>query len=185
MEPGKLPGYFDFSILDVVGKEDLTLNLTLEGDLLRAGAGLAGNGDADLGSLLSRLKQIRIQTFDMNESRSQKVQAKVGELGKQLEGKGWQPIVRAHDKDSHTCVYLKWGGQVIEGVAVMSVEADRKASFVNVIGDIDPEQVGRLGASFDIDGLDDLKIDLEAKIRHSLVGSKVRHEDKAKDRERR
>ena len=99
----------------------------------------------------------------MDEKRAGKVDAKVAALGKQLEGRGWQAVVRAHDKDSRTVVYLRWVDDVVQGVVAMHIDDHGRAAFVNVVGELDPEQIGRLGARFDIDGLDRVKIDLEAK----------------------
>jgi hypothetical protein len=46
-------------------------------------------------------------------------------------------------------------GDRILGLAVMFVDpADGSAGFINVVGDITPEDVGRIGRTFDIDALE-------------------------------
>src|SRR3989442_2335173 len=107
--------------------------------------------------VIPKLKRVRIQRVDMDEKRADKIDAKVAAFGKELESKGWQAVVRAHDRDSRSVVYLKWVDQVVQGVVAMHVDQSGKASFVNVVGELHPEQIARVGAKFDIDGLDNLK----------------------------
>ena len=54
-------------------------------------------------------------------------------------------------------IYMLPGkGDNIDGLVVMVVSDDDEAVFVNVVGTIDPAQIGRIGHSFRIDALDDI-----------------------------
>ena len=51
-------------------------------------------------------------------------------------------------------------GRVIAGMVVMVVSPeDDETVFVNIVGQIDPEQIGRIGRKFDIDPLDEMTVD--------------------------
>ena len=70
--------------------------------------------------------------------------------------------VREEDEDVH--IYMLPGkGDNIDGLVVMVVTDDDEAVFINVVGTIDPVQIGRIGHSFRIDALED--IDWEKKTR--------------------
>jgi hypothetical protein len=49
----------------------------------------------------------------------------------------------------------------IAGLVVMAVEPGDEAAFVNIVGDIDPAQIGRLGRKFDIEPLDSIRIEIK------------------------
>mgnify|MGYP001822984455 FL=1 len=51
---------------------------------------------------------------------------------------------------------MKINGDMVEGITVMAVE-DTEAVFVNVIGNINPDELGKVMDKFDIDigGSDD------------------------------
>jgi len=53
-------------------------------------------------------------------------------------------------------VHLKMGETLLQGITVMAVEEGESVTFVNIVGEIDPEQIGRLGRKFDIHELDEL-----------------------------
>jgi hypothetical protein len=152
------PGYCDFNLPGLVSHRDLKLDLVLEGDLLRWGAGLTMWGEPDVALLVSGLRQVRVASFDIGPDRAEKVDARIADIAKRLEGKGWFKVVRTHKADSQAYVFLKLVEGAIDGVVVMNVDSDGKASFVNVVGRIEPEQLGRLGTKFHIDGLDRIEI---------------------------
>mgnify|MGYP005719244871 CR=1 FL=1 len=49
---------------------------------------------------------------------------------------------------------------MLAGIVVLVVERDGEAVFVNIVGEIDPEDVGRLGHNWEIHGLEDFDFDL-------------------------
>jgi hypothetical protein len=152
------PGYCDFDLPGLVSPQDLKVDLVLEGDLLQWGAGLAMWGEPDVSKLVAGLRQVRVASFDIGSDRAEKVDAKIADIAKRLEGKGWVKVVRTHEADSQAYVFLKLVDGAIDGVVVMDVDSNGKASFVNVVGRIDPEQLGRLGTKFHIDGMDRIEI---------------------------
>ncbi|MEX0601036.1 MAG: DUF4252 domain-containing protein, partial [Rhodothermales bacterium] len=74
---------------------------------------------------------------------------------KELEAQGWETVVRVREEDQRVNVYMKVRDDVIAGLVVMVLEPDDEegAVFVNIVGDINPEQIGRIGRALDIDPL--------------------------------
>jgi hypothetical protein len=80
-------------------------------------------------------------------------------MAKKLEEDGWFRAVLVREKREHIYVYFKLGENVLDGITIMAVEEDLHAGFVNIVGEIDPEQIGRLGRKFDIHELNNLDWD--------------------------
>jgi hypothetical protein len=66
----------------------------------------------------------------------------------------------------------------MQGLVVMDINPHDKASFVNIVGEIDPEQIGRISSKFHIGDVDSL----EGQIRMRHNRDRDRDKDKSKDR---
>lgn len=157
----KQPGYVDFSAMGIFGEEESTVEVFLKGPLLRLVSEATKGEDQELADMLSRLKLIRVQVFPLRRERAEAVKKKTDEMARRLEKEGWEMVVRVRDRDENAYVYLKTAKDRIAGLVVMSVEPGNEAAFVNIVGDIDPEQIGRLGRKFDIEPLDSIRVELD------------------------
>jgi hypothetical protein len=156
----KHPGYVDFGALNLFGKEDTTVEVFLDEKIIEMVRAFSGN-DPELSDMLGKLKQIRVQSFAIQPAKLEDLESKTAEISKKLEAQGWSTMIKVRDrkKDSQTYVYIKWAGKKSQGLAVMNVEPHEDATFVNIVGEIDPEQIRKLSTKFDIDALDSLDVD--------------------------
>ena len=152
------PGFVDFTALNVFGGEGPEVEVFLDRALISMVGSMSRRKDPELTEMLSKLLQIRVQTFAIPNDKLSAIEAKTEEMAKKLESKGWQTLVRVNDKKDHsqTYIYIKPRGNVFEGLVVMNVDPNDDASFVNIVGEIDPEKLGELGNKFNIDSLDSL-----------------------------
>jgi Na+-translocating ferredoxin:NAD+ oxidoreductase RnfG subunit len=82
------------------------------------------------------------------------MEKRVEKIRKELDSKGWERIVAAQKTDQDVGIYLKSKDKdTVQGVVVMVIEANHQAVFVNVVGDIKPEQLALLGEKLHIDPL--------------------------------
>ena len=82
------------------------------------------------------------------------VESRVQAVRKELETKGWERIVKVQDKGQDVGVYLKTQNKdTVQGLVVVVVDGAKQAVFVNVVGDIKPEQLSMLGETLHIDPL--------------------------------
>ncbi len=81
------------------------------------------------------------------------IRDRTSEMSKRLKADGWETVVKVREDDEFVDMFLKTNGDVIEGMVVMVIDEDDEAVFVNIIGEIDPEQIGRLGNKFNVGGL--------------------------------
>jgi len=83
--------------------------------------------------------------------------------------------VRQPRERSQVYVYMKYVNNIVQGLTVMSVDPDEDATFLNIVGEIDPAQLDKLQHRFNIDGLDSLDIQMRGS----------HHRDRDRDEEKR
>ena len=149
----KYPGYVDFRGLGMFAEEDAVVEVYLHDALLNMVAQMSSFADSELSSMLGKLKLIRVQKFRLDDEKLEKVDRKIDDLSAKLEKDGWMRAVRVREEEQNVNVYFKFGGEKVLGIMVMAVENGETAAFVNIVGEIDPAAIGRLGDRFNIDEL--------------------------------
>lgn len=153
------PGYLDLSSIEGWFDEEPWLEINIKGALLRLVTEASRNEDPELTSLLQKLKAIEVRGYPLTPAQFENIGRRTGDLAKQLESRGWDTVVRVRERDERVNIYMKVTDDVIAGLVVMVLQPDEDegAVFVNIVGDIDPEEIGRIGRKFDIDPLSDIR----------------------------
>lgn len=157
----KHPGYVDFEGLGHFKAEDALVEIDLRNALLLMVSKMTQGVDPELSDVLSKLQLVRVQKFELEERDIEDVEKKVNEMAKKLEDDGWMRVVRVREDVDNVHVYFLLQDELLRGITVMAIENWDTAAFVNIVGEIDPEQIGRLGAKFNIEELHDLNWDWE------------------------
>lgn len=152
-------GYFDFTQIPGVGDEpkvQIDLNSSMLG-FVRAAAGAA---DPELAGFLARIEGVRVLVYDILDDPDE-VMAFIERASQTLERDGWQRAVYVQDEGTRVRLYLKFDGQAVEGMTAMVADlaGEREVIFMNVVGEIDPEEIGRLAASLGVDEVLDEVLD--------------------------
>lgn len=159
----KHPGYVDFEALRIFKGDEAKIEVFLKEPMLNLVSKFVKDEDPELYEMLGKLKLVRVQVFDVDDAKVREFAEITKKTTAMLDDKGWERIVRVRDDEEHVDVYLRPSDnyESILGIVVM-VAADDEAVFVNVVGEINPDDVARLGEHFDIHELDDLEdIDLK------------------------
>ncbi len=149
-----LPGYVDFGDLSsMYGEPKVIINL---GGTMLNFVGLMSKAQSpETSELISKLKGVRAQIYTIEEN----ADAAKGQFTKvkgKLKSSGWEPIVQVNEDDEQVLIYIKMKGDDMEGLTVMVVD-EEEAVFVNVIGQLNPVELGRVMEALDVDmdlGLD-------------------------------
>jgi hypothetical protein len=151
----KEPGYLDLRHVEDWFDGEAWLEVNIQGALLKLVAEASRVEDPELTSLLSKLKAIQVRGYPLSQGRFRDVERRTGELAKRLQGMGWETVARVRESEKRVDVYLKEQNGRIAGLVVMVLEPGSKdgSVFVNIVGEIDPEQIGRIGSKFSIDPL--------------------------------
>ena len=144
-----LAGYVEFGELSgVYGEPKVRINIGEK--LLRFVAKMDRSKDPDTAEVLSNLKAVRVEVYRTNENTAPAV-ALVEKMTKELQSRDWEPVVIVSDKDDYVRILVKLSEDVIDGLVVMAVGKDDEAVFINIIGEIDPAQAGKVTKALDID----------------------------------
>ena len=149
----KHPGYVDFAALEKIGDE-AKVEVNLKGPMLGLVSKLVGNEDPALRELLANLKLVRVRVYDLTPEIEKAFLSAGSATTSKLDKSGWERVVRVRDRDERVDIYFKPSSKadLIEGVLIIAV--DDEAAFVNIVGEMRPEDVGRIGEHFDIDDID-------------------------------
>lgn len=151
------PGYFDLSAVGSWFQDEPWLEVNIRGALLKLVAEASRYEDPELTDLLLKLKAIEVRGYELSRAQYDDIERRTSELARRLQDRGWDTLARVRERNERVDVYLKVHDGNIAGMAVMVLEpgSDDGAVFVNIVGEIDPEQIGRIGAKFNIGPLQD------------------------------
>lgn len=151
----KEDGYVDVETMSSWFNSEPTVEVNIKGALLNLIAEASRFEDPDLAAMLHRLKAIQVRAYTLDQSDFRNASSGLRELGKSLERTGWETVVRAREDDEHVEMYLRSNGNRIAGMVVLALDqADGEAVMVNIVGEIDPSEIGRIGRRFNLGILD-------------------------------
>jgi hypothetical protein len=143
-----LPGYVDFGELNSIFGEP-SVQIAVGGTLLGFVSALSAHEDPEAAELLKRLHGVRVSVFE-NPTISEDTVDYVKSISSKLGQQGWESVVTVNSDDEQVRIFMKFNGEDVEGITVMALEED-EAVFVNVIGDLKPDELGKVMKNFDID----------------------------------
>jgi hypothetical protein len=119
--------------------------------------------DPELYDIFGKLQLVRVQVFDVTSDLAAKFDAESAKTVKILDEKGWEKIVRVIEDDQRVFVYLKPSEdyELIQGIVVIAMEGFEEAVFVNIVGDIHPDDISKLGGHFGVDELDSIRYEVK------------------------
>ena len=143
-----LPGYVDFGDLSAAyGDPKITINLG--GTMLGFVGMMSSSESPETSEMISKLKGIRVQIYTLDEN-TDAARDQFGKTKSSLKSSGWEPIVQVNEDDEQVLVYMKMIEGDMEGMTVMVVD-EEEAVFVNIIGQLNPAELGKVMDSFDVD----------------------------------
>jgi len=104
---------------------------------------------SETSELISKLKGIRVQMYAMEEN-TDAARKQFSEVKSNLKSSGWEPIVQINEDDEQVLIYMKMDGGNMEGMTVMVVD-EEEVVFVNIIGQLNPAELGKVMESLDMD----------------------------------
>ena len=155
------PGQVDFGTFTASGKgEFVEVNVT--SSLISLATKFLEKDQPDVARVLKGLQLVHVNVIGLNDENRSDVETRVQTIRKDLETKGWERIVKVQEKDQDVGVYLKTQNkETVQGLVVVIVDGDKEAVFVNVVGDIKPEQLSMLGEKLHIDPLKKIGHDVQ------------------------
>jgi hypothetical protein len=151
-----LAGFIDFGDLSATyGEPKISINIG--GTLLQFVGMMSEEGNPETSEMMSQLKGVRVFGYPVSGDPGV-AKEKFSEVKNTLKSKGWEPVVQVNEEDEQVLIYMKLDGSIMEGMTVMTVD-DEEVMFINIIGKLDPRQLGKVMDGFDIDIDDALELD--------------------------
>jgi len=141
------PGYVDFGELGAIFGEP-TVQIAVGASLLNMIGSLGASEDPDAAALLKRLNGVRVNVYETTGMADGAVDY-VKNVSSQLGRTGWESVVTVNSNEEQVRIFMKINGDKVEGITVMAVEED-EAVFVNVIGNINPDELSKVMDKFDV-----------------------------------
>lgn len=156
----KEPGYLNLDFVEQWFEKEPKVIVNIKGALLELVAEASRYEDPDLAELLHKLKAIQVRGFSLRHSEFAAITDRTSGLAKRLESDGWDTVVRVREDDENVDIFVRVNNGAIAGMIVMAVNpGDDETFFVNIVGDINPQEIGRIGRKFDINPLDEMTVD--------------------------
>ncbi len=144
------PGYVDFGDLSALDGGEPTVEISLGSALLSFLAAATREEDAELADTLGKLRSIRLTVFEVAPESFDEARARAERVGRELEARAWDPAVVVKSEGRTIRMYLKLVEDRVAGMAVMIIEPGEEAVFMNIVGEIDPAQLGRVASKFGV-----------------------------------
>jgi hypothetical protein len=145
------PGVVDFGKFTPPGNGSEFVEVQIRSNLLNFAATLVEKDEPEAAKLLRGVQLVRVNVVGLTDGNREEMQKRVQTIRQDLEGRGWERNVNVQGKDGEDVgVYTQTqGGTAIAGIAVTVVDPEH-AVFVNLVGDIRPEQIVALGEKLNI-----------------------------------
>jgi ribosomal protein L12E/L44/L45/RPP1/RPP2 len=144
-----MPGYVDLSTLDAIYGEPRVM-INIGGPLMTLlSAAAASSDDPQAAALMKDLQGVRVNIYDtvgnIEPALEQMEQAKAT-----LQASAWQPIVQVKEEGENVQMFTRVENDKMQGMAIMVVNAE-EAVFLNILGTIDPADVGKVMTHLNVD----------------------------------
>ena len=150
-QPPEPAGAVPFDELALFPRDKLSVEINLDGPILRMVAAATSKEDPEFAKLMAGLKAIRVQVFPVKDAGGAgPLRPKIDRAVRWLEDHGWRSTVRVRDKGEETYIYLKEADGQIVGLTVLALDPADAAALINIVGKLDPAEIGRLGRDLDI-----------------------------------
>jgi hypothetical protein len=147
-------GYYPIEEMGIFAPGDLEVDVDLSGAMLQVAAGAMENQDESLAKLVANLERVRVQVGVPSTVDAAAVAQKMADAHATLGGAGWQKILSVEEGSEQVYLYAIESAGNIAGLTALANEGGEEVVVVNIVGDIDPQTLGRLLANlgdFDIE----------------------------------
>ncbi len=149
-------GQIDFADLSsYYGEPKVEINLSAS--LMKMIGSFADNEeDPEVGNILSSLESIKVRVYNLN-GELEKANSTIDRVSSELKSDSWETLVTVNDNEENQKVriFSKSTDNVIDGVVVMVVSPEEsdggEAVFINIVGEIDPDEIAKVTETLDID----------------------------------
>ena len=143
------PGYFPIDELQFLSPDDLSVEINLRGAMLRLIGKVAADDDPEFAQVINNLEAIRVQIAPTDHLQADAVRKGLDTGVAMLENLGWYRMVLTRDEGEEVHIYGREDEGDLQGLTVLAIE-DEEVIVLNLVGRIDPDQLGSLLSGLDL-----------------------------------
>ena len=160
------PGYVEIGrFTPVEGRQFVEVNL--HASLLKFASVFVDQEEPEVAALIRAIQHVRVNVVGYDETTRVDTTDRLESVRRGLEAQGWGQMVTVKDpgKAENVSIYVKMGvDDSIEGLVVTVIDSDKQeVVFVNLVGNIKPEQLATIGRRLNIEPLSKLSATLDRK----------------------
>ncbi len=126
---------------DLAKKATDTVDITLDGDMLKSASHMVGAGDADLSGVVAGLKAITVRSFMFDKPGMYSPEAVAGVLS-QVDNPDWKKIISVRNKGQRVEIHMRENSE--DGGLLIVTEEALQLTIVNIAGKISLDQLRQL-----------------------------------------
>ncbi len=163
-------GVFDFGSFKP-GQKGEYVEVNLEPGLLSIASKMIGNQEPEVAQLIRDIKQIRVNVAKLDDTNREQAGAQIAKVCESLTKQGWQAVVKVRESNNKEVnIFVKTrGDEAIEGIVVAVMDNNREAVLVNIVGNIRPENIGKIAEKLDIEPLKKLKLGKHLRVEATVT----------------
>jgi hypothetical protein len=148
------PGQVDFGSFSPPRSGGQFVEVNLTSSIITLATRFVEKQEPEVAQLLNGLHGVRVNVIGLDDENRDDLEKRTQALRKELDSKGWERIVVARQQDQDVAVYLKTRNKdTVQGLVVTVMDGNKQAVFVNVVGNIKPEQLALVGDRLNIEPL--------------------------------
>jgi hypothetical protein len=145
-------GFVDFSQQSLLSDDELAIHVSVKGPMIQLVAEATRQSDPELAEVLAKLKAVEVLVFEVDEKSSDAVRSDITRQAGELEKEGWSEAITIRLRHARGHVFLRLDEQQPVGLAALYHDSKaNEAVFVNIVGEINPGQIGHLASKFELD----------------------------------
>jgi hypothetical protein len=147
-------GEVDFGQFTLGSGRSELVEIRISRNLIKLACRFIEKKEPEVAKLLSGIEDVRVNVVGIDETNREQLTARVGQIRKKLETGGWDRVVNVAKNAENVGIYLKTGeNETVQGLTVLVIQGEKEAVFVNIVGDIKPDQIAMLGDRLNIEPL--------------------------------
>jgi hypothetical protein len=138
------PGYYPIEKMGIFAAEDLEVDVDLGAAMMQVAAGAMEAQDEDLAEMVAKLERVRVQVGTPSGVDAAAVGEAMADAKAKLEGAGWRKILGLEEATEQVYFFALETNGAISGVTGFVNDTGEEVVLVNIVGDIDPRNLGRV-----------------------------------------
>jgi hypothetical protein len=140
------PGKVDFGEFDPPASGGEYVEINIGPTLINLASQLVAKHEPEAAKMLNELRGIKVNVVAIDDDNREALHERARKVRESLDSKGWEKVVTVKKQEQDVGIYMKsQDKQVVQGLALVVFEGNKQAVFINVDGNIRPEQLSMLG----------------------------------------